>query len=839
MKKANFKTLLPDVLAVVIFVCISFLYFFPSDIEGRILYQHDASAGKGAGVESSVYHKRTGEVTRWTGALFSGMPTYQMSPTYTSMQMLQTVEDAYHLWLPTYVWYLFASLLGFYILLRAFDFRQYMAVLGAIIWAFSSYFLIIIAAGHIWKVMTLLYIPPTIAGMVIAYRGRYLKGGVLTALFVALQVRSNHVQMSYYFLIVMLFMFIAYLIEAAKKKDWKPFLKSTLTCIVAGVIGISINISNLYHTYQYSKESMRGKSELVAQNKNEDSQISSGLSREYITQWSYGIGETWTLLIPNYMGGASVPLSLNEKAMLKADSNFEPLYHQLTQYWGEQPGTSGPVYVGAFVMFLFILSLFVLRSPMKWALLAATILSVMLSWGRNMMWFTDIFIDWVPMYSKFRTVSSILVVAEFTIPLLAMLGLKEIAFPSEDFSKKRFKVGLVVSILLTIVPCMLLWAIPSLAGDFISTGEMSALQANIPQEYLAPLCESLRKMRQAMLSADASRSMLIILVGVVLLLLMKAKKMKTTYAVIFMTIVCLIDMWQVDKRYLHDDMFVSTYERDAPQPKTPADEEILKDKTLDYRVLNFTVSTFNDNTTSYYHKSIGGYHAAKLGRYNDLINTHIQSEMQNLLSNIALIPNQMAQLTDSTISPVLNMLNTKYFIVSTQQGLAQPVLNPYAQGAAWFVDDVRYAKNANEEISLLSKIDLKHIAVADERFAPQLGDVKCRDRKRSVSLVEYEPNHLTYDVHAGKDGGILVFSEIYYPGWKATIDGQDVAISRVNYVLRAININGGNHKVELSFFPKSIDTTETIAYVGLIVLVLAVIWLVVANIRKKDKPQEV
>lgn len=417
------KKILPEVLVIVFFAVISFAYFFPADIEGKILYRHDSSAGVGAGQEQSQYKERTGKMTRWTNALFSGMPTYQMAPSYQSMQPLNQAVKAYHLWLPENVWYVFVYLLGFYILMRAFDFRRWMAALGAIVWAFSSYFFIIIAAGHIWKVWALAYLPPMIAGVVLAYRGKYLWGLLVTAIFAAFEVNANHVQMTYYFLFPILFMVIAYLVEAVREKKMAHFLKATAVCVVGALIGIMLNLSNLYHTWQYGQESMRGKSELVK--KNSANQTNSGLERDYITQWSYGIGETWTLLVPNTKGGASVPLSESKTAMSKADPQFEQIYQQLGQYWGEQPMTAGPVYVGAFVLMLFVLGLFIVKGPMKWALLAATILSIMLSWGKNFMPLTDFFIDYVPMYAKFRTVASILVIAEFTIPLLAMLALKE------------------------------------------------------------------------------------------------------------------------------------------------------------------------------------------------------------------------------------------------------------------------------------------------------------------------------------------------------------------------------------------------------------------------------
>ena len=434
----TWKRFLPDVLVVVLFAVISFAYFFVPVTQGKILYRHDASAGVGSAQEMTEYQNRTGEATRWTNAIFGGMPTYQMSPSYQSTDGLSQVMNAYHLWLPDNVWFLFVYLLGFYILLRAFDFRQSLAALGSIMWAFSSYFLIIIAAGHLWKVMALAYLPPMIAGIVLAYRGRYLSGFIVTAIFTAFEVKANHVQMTYYYLFIVLFMVIGYLVQAVRQKQLVGFLKASGVLAVAALIGILINLSSLYHTWEYQKESMRGKSELLkADGAN---QTSSGLDRDYITQWSYGIDETMTLLVPDAKGGASVPLSQSSTAMSKVDPQIQSmipqLYDAFPQYFGTQPGTSGPVYVGAFVLFLFILGLFVVKGTTKWALLAATILSVLLSWGHNFMGFTNFFLDYIPMYAKFRTVASILVIAEFTIPLLAALTLKRLVDEPELLGQK-------------------------------------------------------------------------------------------------------------------------------------------------------------------------------------------------------------------------------------------------------------------------------------------------------------------------------------------------------------------------------------------------------------------
>jgi len=839
-KVQSLKVWLPDVLAVVLFAVISLVYFFPSDIEGRILYRHDTSAGRGAGQEMEAYKARTGEQTRWTNALFGGMPTYQMAPSYGSQTVLKQAERVYHLWLPDYVWYVFAYLLGFYILLRAFDFRWYLAMLGAVVWAFSSYFFIIIAAGHLWKVFALAYLPPMIAGVVLAFRGKYLWGLIVTALFAALEVLANHVQMTYYYLFVILAMVIAFVIEGLRRKQYQHLLKASAVCLVGAAIGIALNLSNLYHTWLYGQESMRGKSELVK--KNAANQTSSGLDRDYITQWSYGIDETWTLLVPNVKGGASVPMTQSKTAMKHADNNYLGIYQQIGQYWGEQPMTAGPVYVGAFVLMLFVLGLFIVKGPMKWALLAVTILSVLLSWGRNFMPFTDFFLDYIPMYAKFRTVASILVIAEFTIPLLAMMALKQWMDDSQNPAPKQnggsrfftLHSSLFISFALTGGVALLFALLPKLFfPDYISSAEMQAL-SQIPADELAPLVQNLTEMRVAMFTADAWRSFWIIVIGTACLLLYKYNKVKAPLVVGALTVLCLFDMWQVDKRYLNDEMFVSASVREQPIQKSAAIDHILQDQSPDYRVLNLATSTFNENETSFYVKSIGGYHAAKLRRYQELIDAHIEPEMQGLFTAISEAGGDMTLVKGDSIYPVLNMLNTKYFILPLQGGQTVPVENPYTFGNAWLVDKVSYVDNANQELDGLSGRNLRHEAVADKQFRDVLGEGTAQDTLSMVTLKSYEPNQLTYEVNSGK-GGVVVFSEIFYPGWTATVDGVEQPLGRVDYVLRALQVKPGRHEVVLSFFPKSIDRTETVAYVGYAALVLILLFLGWRGIRKRKE----
>jgi len=833
------KKCLPDAIVVALFAVISFAYFLVPVSQGKILFRHDSQASVGLGQELTEYEQRTGEVTRWTNSLFSGMPTYQISPAYSSTDGLSTAMSAYHLWLPDYVWFLFAYLLGFYILLRAFNFRQSLAALGSILWAFSSYFLIIIAAGHLWKVMALAYLPPMIAGVVLAYRGKYLWGFIVTAVFTAFEVKANHVQMTYYYLFIVLFMVVAYLVQAIREKRLQHFLKASGVLVAAALIGIAINISNLYHTWEYQKESMRGKSELTKANS--ANQTSSGLDRDYITQWSYGVDETLTLLVPDAKGGASVPLSQNATAMAKANpevQNMLPqLYEAVPQYFGTQPGTSGPVYVGAFVLFLFVLGLFIVKTPLKWALLAATILSVLLSWGHNFMGFTNFFLDYVPMYAKFRTVASILVIAEFTIPLLAALALKRIVDEPTVLTKNMKFVY--ASLALTAGVALVMALMPSMMGPFVSDQErqmLSGIQGMTP-DVQNMMLSSIATMRAAMVSADAWRSIIVIIIGVAMLLLYKAQKIKPLYLIVGISALCLIDLWQVDKRYLNDEMFVPKSERDTPQQATATDMEILKDKALSYRVLNFASGAFNENNTSYFHKSIGGYHPAKLRRYQEMIDKYIAPEMQAAMQAIGSKGGVMSEVDGRKLFPVLNMLNAKYFIVPLQGNATTSIQNPYAQGNGWFVDKLTYVADANAEYAEVGKIDVSHEAVADKKFEAVLGQTAANDSTASVVLTKYEPNNMTYTVNSAK-GGVVVFSEVYYPGWSATIDGQPAELGRVNYILRALNVKAGKHEVVLDFHPSSISITETIAYTALAVLLLAICAALFVEWKKRKAANE-
>ena len=768
------------------------------------------------------------------------MPTYQMSPSYDSTKPLQVIQDAYHLYLPSYVGLAFMMMLGFYLLLRAFGLSAWLSALGGVVWAFSSYFFILISAGHIWKFITLAYIPPTIAGIVLAYRGKLLWGGILTALFVALQITSNHVQMSYYFFFVILFFVGAYFEKAWRTKTLPQFFKASAVLIVAALVGIAANVSNLYHTYAYSKETMRGKSELV-QTGDAAKQTSSGLDRDYITQWSYGIDETLTLLVPNFKGGASAALSQSETAMSKANPMYSSLYGSLTQYFGTQPMTSGPVYVGAFVLFLFVLGCFIVKGPLKWALIGATFFSIVLSWGKNFMPLTDFFIDYVPLYNKFRAVSSILVIAEFTIPLLAIFALKRLLEEPEILKQEKKPLG--ISLLLTAGIALLLAVAPgSIGSGYVPAQEAQMLQnavnqQMIPANELSDILANLGEMRAELVSSDALRSFIIIGIGCSLLWLYASGKLRSSLTIAGITILCLADMWGVNKRYLNDAQFVPHSIRTETFTKTNTDELILQDTSLDYRVLNFATSTFDDNNTSYWHKSVGGYHPAKLRRYQEMIEHHISPEMQAAYKAIATAGGEMDSV-DANKFRRLNMLNTKYFIFPAgQQRQTVPILNPHAYGNAWFVNKVQYVNNANEEIDALDSIIPTETAVVDARFKDVLKGTteSYKDSLSSIRLTSYAPYRQTYETNNAQDG-IAVFSEIYYPdGWHVTIDGQPAELARADYILRTMYVPAGQHTIEMRFDPTSLHVTEGIAYGALALLVIGIIVAVLIAKRKYVK----
>lgn len=802
------KGFLHSLLGVGILLVITLVYFYPDVFEGNVLRQHDTLQGVANGQEAAAFAEATGETTRWTNSLFSGMPTFQISPSYGSSKLISTVERAYSLWLPNPANLVFIMMLGFYILMLAMRTRWYVALLGAIAYGFSSYFFIIIGAGHIWKFSTLAYVPPTIAGIILCYRGKYIGGGVLAAFFAMLQIAANHIQMTYYFLFVIVALVIAFFVEHKRANTLKKWAKATGVLAVAAALAVGANLPSLYNTYEYSKQTMRGgHSELAVATANS---TKGGLDKNYITQWSYGISETFSLLIPNIKGGATiiptdgqnVQTSMAEVEQVKEDYQKGKIDYQtysnlqmFPQYFGDQPMTNGPVYVGALIFALFILGLIIVKGPVKWALFAVTVLSVALSWGHNMMWLTDWFIDHFPLYNKFRTVASILVIAEFTMPLLAALALQKIV-TTPDFFKLHSK-AFFGSFGISIFFCLLGMMAPSVFGSGISQMEADMFAEYAAQGYdLSPLYASLQEARMAMVSADALRSFVFLVIGAALFWLYFKNILKKEALCGALLVVVLIDMYPVDKRYLNTKSFSMKplMSQQTIEPR-PVDLQILKDTAMNYRVMDLT--RFGDAMPSYFHKCIGGYHAAKLTRYQDLIDRQISK------NNVE----------------VLNMLNAKYLVVDDTTAH----INPEALGNGWFVDKVTYVKGAQAEMAVLDTLHTAVGAVADESFRSVLGEAKAVMPGDTIIETVYKPNELHYKT-ISRNGGLAVFSEIYFPwGWTATVDGKEVPVGRVNYVLRALQLPAGEHTVVFRFDPQSVHATETVAYASVALIYLALI----------------
>lgn len=810
------KKTLYSILAVAFLALTAFLFFCPDDIEGNVLQQHDIQQGIANGQEGKAFHEATGETTRWTNSLFGGMPNFQIAPSYPAGKAIGWIWSVYTLGLPSPANLLFAMMVGFFIMCLCLRFKWYNALFAAIAWGFSSYFIIIIGAGHIWKFVTLAYIPPTIGGIALCYRGKYLQGTALAALFGALQLQSNHPQMSYYFLFVIFAMVIGWLCTAIRNHKMKQWGIATACILAAGILAVGANSASLYNSYEYSKETVRGRATDLTPAPGAET---GGMSRSAITAWSYGIDETLSLLIPNVKGGATIKPVAGETQLLsladtdKADDlSLSPeelqFLAQFPQYFGDQPMTNGPVYVGAFVLLLAILALFTVNSPMKWALFGVSVLAILLSWGHNFEAFTDFFIDNFPGYNKFRAVASILVIVEFTIPLLAIMAIKKM-METENYLE-RFGMVLYAVFGLGIAVCFLGWVSPSVFGEPYSASEIQQLQQagafSNPQYY--NILNAIRDTRLSLVSADSLRSLIFILLGgVVIYLYLRRAVTNRAVFVCMLSAVMLIDLFSVGKRYVNSENFTRPALDEVTFNKTAADEAILKD-TSNYRV--YDVPGLYSARSSYFHKTIGGYHAAKLTRYNDLLDRQISK------GNMG----------------VLNMLNTKYFLSGEQYEE-----NPDALGNAWFVDSIFYVANADKEMAALDSLNTATVAVADEKFRSSLGNALPKVSGDTIYETSYAPNALTYKAKTGK-GGIAVFSEIYFPwGWTATIDGKEAPISRVNYVLRALRIPAGQHEIKFRFDPQSVRVTNNISVASVtgiyILCALALIILILPVIKKR------
>ena len=787
------KKLGPHLIVLLLFMSISFVYFSPL-LEGKMLDMHDIKQWQGMSKEVVDFHEKTGENALWTNSMFSGMPAYQIA-TWSDANLIQYVVKVITLGMPRPASLLFLYLLGFYILLLSLKVDYRLAAVGAIAFAFSSYFFIIIQAGHMTKAHAIAYVPMVVAAVLYTYRGKMLLGGVLTALTVALEIYANHLQITYYLALMLLIIGLVQFVKDLKAKNLVDFAKRTGVLLVAALLASGTAFTNLATTMEYGKDSTRGKSELTTNLDNK----TTGLDKDYATQWSYGIAETFTLLIPNFHGGASQGELTTESETyqaIKSTPNAKQLIKQLPLYWGDQPGVSGPTYAGAIVIFLFVLGLFFVKSEMRIWLVMATIMSIMLAWGKNFMGLTELFLDYFPGYNKFRAVSMILVIAEFTVPLLGFVALNK--FLSSDKLENEKEKSLKLAFYFVGGITLLFALIPSLFFDFVGGQDASLEKNGWP-------IDALQSDRAGLLSADAWRSFIFIALTFGTLWLFLKNQLQSKYVIFILGVLVLADMWTVNKRYLNNDNFASKRKVEKPYQASQADQQILNDKDPNFRVFNQTVSTFNDASTSYFHKSIGGYHGAKLKRYQELIENHIAK------GNMA----------------VLNMLNTKYFI--SQQGQVQQ--NPGAMGNAWFVNNVNIVANADAEIAALNGFNPDSIAIVDTRFSDQIIE-NLDNSNATINLEEYKPNYLKYTSSSTKDG-IAIFSEIYYDkGWNAYIDGELKPHFRANYVLRGMQIPAGNHLVEFKFEPSTYKTGETVALASSVTLLLLLAFVSFKELRK-------
>lgn len=824
-----FRSCIYYLAAIIFFLGVSVVYFSPTIFDGKVLHQADVSGASGTGRDALLHKEKTGEQSYWTNSLFGGMPTYQISPSYPSTDGISRLEKFVTFRFPFNIlsgdsWLLFALMIGFFIFMRSMNISKMLSISGTLLWTFSSYFLILIVAGHIWKLETIAFVPPTIAGVIWAYRGKYLKGLVVMSIFATIQIFGNHIQMSYYFAFVMLAIVLAFIFDLLRKKDYKHIAKATSICILAGIIAIAANATNLYHTYTFSKQTMRGGTVLSSDNNNEGNK--KGLSSDYITQWSYGKAETLSLLIPNIHGGGSSPIgnSIDVDANSKINPNFKEYIKNMPSYWGEQPFTVGPVYVGAFVFMLFILGCFCVKGSIKWALLVVTILSVILSWGRNFMPITQFFIDYIPLYSKFRAVSSILVIAEFTIPTLAILALSQFFKDPKNFVRDNRRY-IIFSLLITVGIPILIMLLPGLFFDFVSSTEKQFINDNLGNPLYKDLYDQLAMLRQSLLVSDSIRTVIIIIVSLLPLYYYYKKGINRNIVILVIGAISLIDLWNVDKRYLNNDSFEYPIDVETKaNPETYADRMIEQDKDLHYRVINLSVNTFNDATTSYRHRSVGGYSAVKLQRYQDIIDHELQKRFP---------------------SPVLDMLDVRYFIVPDSATGTRAILNPNAYGSAWLPDSIVWVKSPDEEMSMINNLqNLKNVAIIDSENNPIKDKYQIiPDSSDFVELTKYLPNEAVYKVSL-KNKRFCVFSDIYYPdGWELYAGDRNIPIVRTNYLLRGAELPEGSYEVKMTFKPKSIKTTEAVsrtAVVAVIIILLSYIMVYTKeNFITKDSDKSI
>jgi hypothetical protein len=826
----NWKKIFPYATAILVFIGITLAYFSPL-LEGKRLDQHDINMFKGMSKEITDYREKTGEEALWTNSMFGGMPAWQISVVYSG-NLMRYVKKIISLGLPYPANAVFVYFLGFFILLLVLGIDPWLSMAGAIAFGLSSYYFIIIGAGHTSKAFAIGYMAPVVAGIVLTYKGNYLKGALLAAIALALEIEAGHLQITYYLLLLVLLIGLFQLIDAIRFKTLPNFTKATGFLVIAAFFAVLTHATSLYAAYDYGKDTTRGKPILTK----DVSDQTDGLDRSYITHWSYGIGESWSLLIPNAKGGVSAMIGTNNPELDGVDRNFKQALAQQNAYWGDQPGTSGPVYAGAIMVFLFVLGIFFVKGKYKWVLLVATLLSIVLSWGKNYMPATNLFLDFMPGYDKFRAVTMTLVIAEFCIPLLAMMGLYELyKNPGLISEKRKF---FYIAYGLTGGLALIFYLFPTLFFDFLNSMEIEEF-AKIKQSNPSDAAQmnlfigKLEDIRISIFKTDAIRSFLFITFAAGLVFAFSINKLKQNWLTAALILLIVIDMVSIDNRYLNNSKFVSKRKAEVPFQATTANKEILKDSDPDFRVLDITNSTFNDASTSYFHKSLGGYHGAKMQRYQDIIEYHLQYEISEFSKVLQNKPDMASVSKQLAGSGILNMLNTRYIIFNPQ---TQPIPNQSSFGNAWLVDDIRWVESANDEIDQLNKVDLKKTAVIHSEFKQKIDNyVSTPDSLSTIKLVKYEPNRLEYAADV-RNNSLAVFSEIWTTkGWKAYIDDAEVPIIRANYVLRSLEIPKGSHTIVMKYEPKVWVMGEKVSFASSFLLIAAAIGMLFYDWRRKKQ----
>lgn len=832
------KMLLPHIIAVVAFLFITMAYFSPM-LQGKVLSQHDVTQYQGSAKEISDYYYNEGKTSAWTGSMFSGMPAYQIGVHGGSPNFLDYLEAPVKALGNTTAGPVFAGMLMAYILFCLMGFSPAVAILGAVAYSLSSYNIVILNAGHVTKAWALAYMPLIVAGFMSLFKNKILLGSVLVGLGLALQIKSNHLQVTYYTGLLSVILFITYAVEVLSKKNYKSFLMSCGAMIIAVALAVLANLGNIYGNMEMARESTRGKSELTSP-KSESEKQSTGLDKDYAFGWSYGKAETFTFLVPNLYGGESKPYDKDAQSIKvltqkvqsgEIPAEFANQVSRIPQYWGDQPFTQGTVYLGAIVCFLFLLGMIIIRSNVKWGLLVATIFFILLAWGKNLEWFNDWFFYHFPLYSKFRAVSTALVVPALTIVMVAVWGIKE--FFSGEIDKKKLKKALYISLGVVGGLCLILWIAPGAFFNFTS-GADAQWKAQVPEWYYNALLTD----RQDLMSSDALRSLVFVLLGgAILCFFLRTKvdtKKMTIYGSLGLAVLVLIDLWGIDKRYLNENNFVakSTYKTETFSPSV-ADQAILKDQHPSYRVLNLN-NPFAETTTSYYHKSIGGYHAAKLKRYQELIDNRLDGEVNQIIGTFS-SQNIDTIMASFNKTKALNMLNAKYVIYHPEQ---PPLVNPNAMGNAWFVNEYKLVNNADEEIAAINTLDPHTTAVVDKRFESELSGLKITpDSTATIELVSYKPDALTYKTKAVSEQ-LAVLSEIYFSnGWQAYVDGKEVSHFRADWTLRAMRVPAGEHEIVFKFEPQGYYNSRHVATASSAVLVFLLIGIIIRPfvLKRKEK----